>query len=168
MTIEKGANSQVVNSYVPNGTPGSDSNYYDIDQYNELAKAYRDNYIAELEANQADPNLIAQLKDNPELISVPYATFTRMQFTDSRIEGEDFPVGATSLWFDDAWSYTEAINQYNNDKYNYGFPGLDANPSFIKIHVQGLASTGGPLPGVWATIALAGAASAYLRRRKNK
>ena len=63
------------------------------------------------------------------------------------------------LYFDD--SVLDPVNP------GMGWSGQDTT-AFIKIHIQGVAPTGGPLPGVWATIALAGAASAYLRRRKNK
>lgn len=59
-----------------------------------------------------------------------------------------------------------------------GWSGQDTT-AFIKIHIQGVAPasgggdtggqvSGGPLPGVWATIALAGAASAYLKRRRKE
>ncbi len=38
----------------------------------------------------------------------------------------------------------------------------------IQFELAGASATGGPLPGVWATIALAGAASAYLKRRRKE
>lgn len=69
------------------------------------------------------------------------------------------------LWFDDD------IIDINNP--GEGYSGQDTT-AFVKIHLQGIASasggntSGGPLPGVWATIALAGAASAYLKRRKKE
>ena len=148
LTIAEGAKSQTVANYVSYGTTGADSNYFSTPEEADTVN---------------DPNL-----KNP-------TTFVRMQFTEGLIEGGDFPVGTASLWFDDANTYTPAPGQkeYNNDKYNYGYPGQPN--AAILIHVQGVspASDGGqtnghPLPGVWATIALAGAASAYLRRRKNK
>ena len=84
--------------------------------------------------------------------------------------------GSATLWFDDATTVIPALNEWNPEKYEYYWPGEDreGNPAFIKIHVTGYApvtpagTTGGPLPGVWATIALAGAASAYLKRRRKE
>lgn len=85
--------------------------------------------------------------------------------------------GSATVWFDDALTWHAALNEWNPAYYDYGWPGQDVegDPAFIKIHVTGYApvtpaggTSGGPLPGVWATIALAGAASAYLKRRKKE
>ena len=74
------------------------------------------------------------------------------------------PPGYAYVWFDD--SMPDAINDQV-----FGWP--DQERAFVEIHLTGAApkfasQIGGPLPGVWATIALAGAAGTYLRRRKNK
>ncbi len=60
----------------------------------------------------------------------------------------------------------------------YSGMGNNENQSKFKIYLAGGApastggdvtpASGGPLPGVWATIALAGAASAYLKRRRKE
>lgn len=81
------------------------------------------------------------------------------QYTEGYIEG-GYDNGAASLYFDNG-----EVNS-TPTHYGEGYPGQ--GKAAIKIHVQGIAPTGGPLPGVWATIALAGAAGTYLRRRKNK
>jgi hypothetical protein len=174
LTIEKGADTQTVADYVRGDITSYQENpenyngsyYFDEEDYNTLAGPYRDDYIENLK-NADQPNWaeIERLMANPELIAVPYATFTRMQFTDSRFEnGQD---GVASLFFDD-----DVLTEKN-----YGFPGLNNNPTSIKIRVTGYvkaqsdnehSSTGQPLPGVWATIALAGAASAYLKRRRKE
>lgn len=165
LTIDQGANSQVVDGYVMHDTPGpKTSNYYTEEEYDELAKAYRDKYIED------HPEDVAAAA-NPESIAVPYATFTHMQFTEGYLEGGDLGAnGVASLWFDDAI----VERNYSID---YGYVGQDWAP--IEIHVQGVflasggdeggqVSNGHPLPGVWATIALAGAASAYLKRRRKE
>ena len=83
--------------------------------------------------------------------------------------------GDASVWFDNG------IRKW----YNYEFDGWqgegDATSPLaqLKFRVDGVApasdggdggqvSNGYPLPGVWATIALAGAASAYLKRRRKE
>ena len=57
------------------------------------------------------------------------------------------------------------------------YSGKNKNDFGVKIYVNGKGTgsevelsgiSGGPLPGVWATIALAGAASAYLKRRRKE
>lgn len=64
----------------------------------------------------------------------------------------DAPEGSAYLWFDNAASW----------------PGQDPNAS-IKFLVTGVApaSSGAPLPGVLATVALCGAVGGYLRRKKS-
>ena len=85
----------------------------------------------------------------------------------------DDPKGTYSIFFD-----TDAGN-YPGPFY-YGDPNTETWPARadIRLQVTGYASaaseppvtpaSGGPLPGVWATIALAGAASAYLKRRRKE
>ena len=147
-TLKYGANSKTVADYVRYGEdPNKISNYFSSLE----------------EANAAnDPNV-----PNP-------TTFTRMQYTEGYVDGtaNDKDYGRATVWFDDA------VDVRNYD-IGYGYPGQETEAA-IKIHIEGVApglaskptekgpSLGGPLPGVWATIALAGAASAYLRRRKNK
>jgi len=61
------------------------------------------------------------------------------------------PEGSAYLWFDNADSW----------------PGQDPN-AVIKILMTGVApSSGAPLPGVLATVALCGAVGGYLRRKKS-
>ena len=64
----------------------------------------------------------------------------------------DASEGHASLWFDNGASW----------------PGQDPS-SVIKFIVTGVtpASSGAPLPGVFATVALCGAVGSYLRRKKN-
>ncbi len=92
------------------------------------------------------------------------------QYTESYIEG-GYDNGAASFYFDNGEVGSTPTH------YGEGYPGQDK--AAIKIHVQGVAPasgggdtggqvSGGPLPGVWATIALAGAASAYLKRRRKE
>jgi len=91
-------------------------------------------------------------------------------FTQGLLGGSDSLGPDSILYFDDGLPDEININQY-------GYPGQNTT-TFIKIHVQGVAPasggdeggnvSGGPLPGVWATIALAGAASAYLKRRRKE
>ncbi len=64
---------------------------------------------------------------------------------------------------------------HNKDTDAYAFYGQNKTHFDVKIYFNGvgtenvgIASTGSPLPGVWATIALAGAASAYLKRRRKE
>ena len=111
------------------------------------------------------------LDNNTSLTVNPNDTDAQFQYTEGKIVGGD-PVGVATLWFDDAISHVSLFDPNPN----YGWPSQDAglDPAFIKIRVQGVASasdgntSGGPLPGVWATIALAGAASAYLKRRRKE
>ena len=81
-------------------------------------------------------------------------------------QGSPYGVGPDAyLWFDD--------DTIDVDNPGSGYSGQDTT-ALVKIHLQGITyvsggnASGGPLPGVWATIALAGAAGTYLRRRKNK
>ncbi len=114
----------------------------------------------ELTERENDSTLLAHDPNNPD---------TKHQYTEAYVYGptNDKDFGRMSLWFDDAIPDSIAPN------YDFGYPGQETK-SFIKIHVTGAAPefashpTGGPLPGVWATIALAGAASAYLKRRRKE
>ena len=143
LTLRYGADSKTVAGYT-NESKYPDSNYVSEDEFNAILEADPDN------------------KENK-------TTFTRIEYTDARMENSS--VGNVSIWFDDA------VNP-QDDVYKtwFGFPGEDANPTSIKLRVTGIASgaefashpSGGPLPGVWATIALAGVVGTYLRRRKNK
>ena len=90
----------------------------------------------------------------------------------------------TDVTLDDASGVASSYFHFNDGTWKYGWPGIDTwqqpgNPQVtdIKIRVTGASPSvipagggvsGGPLPGVWATIALAGAAGTYLKRRKNK
>lgn len=69
--------------------------------------------------------------------------------TEGYVEGDD-PYGSSTLWFDSAKSW----------------PGQDK--AAVKILMTGVtpASSGAPLPGVLATVALCGAVGGYLRRKK--
>ncbi len=92
-------------------------------------------------------------------------TIPTYQYTEGYIEG-GYDNGAASLYFDNGEVGSTPTH------YGEGYPGQ--GKAAIKIHVQGVAPasdgnvSGGPLPGVWATIALAGAASAYLKRRRKE
>ena len=70
---------------------------------------------------------------------------------------------------------TSTDNGHSEGYDAYAYSGKNKNDFGVKIYVNGTGTvtaasgvSGGPLPGVWATIALAGAAGTYLRRRKNK
>ena len=114
----------------------------------------------ELTERENDSSRLTHDPDNPD---------AKHQYTEGFVYGptNDKDFGRTSVWFDDGIPDSIAPN------YGFGFPGEETK-SFIKIHVTGYApvtsagTTGGPLPGVWATIALAGAASAYLKRRRKE
>ena len=151
LTLQYGANSKTVTGYTDASKyPGS--NYVLEDEFKEILKA--------------DP-------DNTE----NKTTFTHMQYTEGMIEGGDSVAnGVASVWFDDS---VDAHPVYDNPDWKgyttFGWLGEDPQAA-IKLRVTGIASgaefashpSGGPLPGVWATIVLAGAAGTYLRRRKNK
>jgi len=191
-TLKYGANSKTVADYIRgNVDTYNGSNYFDEEEYNALAKAYRDDYIAGLEAklaeleNENNPDNadkvkalqeeIARDKAYPELIPVTEATFSRMQYTEGYVDGtaNDKAFGRATVWFDDSF--------YDGGQWDrrYGYPGQETEAA-IKIHLEGVApglasdpsekgpNLGSPLPGVWATIALAGAASAYLKRRRKE
>ena len=101
--------------------------------------------------NQRTIDVAGKAETLPNIGGLPY------QFSEGRLTDGLGP--EADLWFDDNLKNPAIL------KYDDGYQGWDK--AIIHIHIQGVAP-GGPLPGVWATIALAGAASAYLRRRKNK
>ena len=123
-------------------------------------------WIQELN-DQGNPTGAIYYSDNPTtLLQTDVASG---QYTDGYLEGGDkVAQGVASVWFDIAnngvWGGQEV-------------DGVELGLTEIKFRVTGAAPgdagkvgtpTGGPLPGVWATIALAGAASTYLKRRKKE
>ncbi len=120
-------------------------------------------YYSQNELTTNDENNAGRLTD---LSSLPA---DKQIFTIGDLDG----LGNAFVWFDDA------ITVEKNGDITPGWPGQDVEyePAFVKIRITGAApgfagkvgpKIGGPLPGVWATIALAGAASTYLKRRRKE
>ena len=133
--------------------------------YNDV-KSYVDGEGKTIENSQIGQNTNAGERMTDTLMFDPKSEFTSMyfHFNDAWVGSDKFP--GLDYWQWDA----------NGDLYPYA----NGQVSDIKISIKGVyaasaggdepvtPASGGPLPGVWATIALAGAASAYLKRRRKE
>ncbi len=86
------------------------------------------------------------------------------QHTDGQLDDN---TGVSSLYFDLA-DRTWPEDPFNNSDVKIRITGAAPGMAgYVPVTPAG-GSSGSPLPGVWATIALAGAASAYLKRRRKE